>query len=184
MSEGIKEIRNARDFGELAGKLTLLVGLPCLRAEFAFADELVLHFGDPVPYRHPKLAERTKGTWVLSTVGTPWVLQSPGAGENPPFALLYTIWAADTVPASRQVREAALKTVEGIPVAEARIDPESTDLFIRFNNGVLFQVLSKYAAAPDLPAWELQAPGGMFIQVWGGVAPAWSFLRSDVPAAW
>src|SRR5262245_10110526 len=74
----LKELRNSRDLRKLNEKLQNLVGLPVLRAELSYADELLIHMGDPRLYRHPKMADQQQGSWVFDAVATPWLVIPQG----------------------------------------------------------------------------------------------------------
>ena len=68
------EVPGSQDLGLLAAMLDMLVGQRCLKAELSYGEELMLHLGAPVPYSHPKLADETKGSWILGTRASRWSL--------------------------------------------------------------------------------------------------------------
>lgn len=147
------EIRASRDFGQLASLLQGLVGQPCLHAELSHGDELVVHFGQAMPYAVPSLAGEVYGSWELSGRGTPYRIEEA-------------------------VATLAGSTVEAVTLSDA-VPP---DLTLRFQDGSVLVIMAS-DAAPDasLAVWELSMPDGMCLKVWGRPAPAWSLLRSDRP---
>ncbi|AFZ57434.1 hypothetical protein H6G54_26185 [Anabaena cylindrica FACHB-243] len=52
-----------------------IIGETCHQITFSYGDELRLHFGEMIPYNHPKLRHLRKGTWQLSTRATPVYLR-------------------------------------------------------------------------------------------------------------
>jgi hypothetical protein len=170
------EIRASRDLGKLALLAGKLQGEKCLRAELSYGDELVLHFGEPRPYRHPKLQGQVRGSWVLETFATPWMLlQVPGRPN-----LLFGVLPTGSVPVPRDDVEASLVTLQGASVSEVRVT--DCDVNLRFDTGAIWTTLARYAEPDlDLPLWELLTPDRMYLKVWGQPAPMWSWLPSDRP---
>jgi hypothetical protein len=178
-ADDVKEARASQDFEKLKGLLSNLVGQPCLRAGFSYGEELEIHFGEPTSYRHPKLSEKTRGSWVLETLATPWMLfPDPKKGLAYTFGLLRPpLFPA--APVSKKELEQVMANLAGARVDAVQLD--GGDLSIQFSNGYVWYLLPRYAP-PDLnlPAWELMTPYRAFIQFWGEPASVWSYLRSDV----
>ena len=65
-----KQVTESRDSKLLNGILRMLIGLPCLKVELSYGDELTAHFGFPLAYNHPRLADEFKGAWILGTRGS------------------------------------------------------------------------------------------------------------------
>jgi hypothetical protein len=176
-----KEIRASQDFDELERLVQDLVGKTCLRADFCYGGELELHFGDEIAYRHPKLAHKTRGSWVLEAFITPWAYFSEGEPRTSYFFGFAWQAAKGMSRVPEEEVAAALASLSGTRVERADVSAR-TDLTLAFSNGTLLQVFSRAAEPdPDLPAWELLTPHGNFLQVWGDPLPTWSLLHSDVP---
>lgn len=187
MNHEREEIKASRDFKKLQELLQELVGQPCLRANYTYGDELELHFGDPQPYRHPKLAGRNRGSWVLRTFVTPWAIlpegfDGPGL-HGPSFDPVQEIAREAlgkqvTPPHEAELASLAGRQVEKIVVFEGR-----RVLVIEFKAGPIWIALSEFAQPEvDLPVWELTTPWRTYFQVFDRPFPTWSYLRSDVPA--
>jgi hypothetical protein len=175
-----KESRNSTDFAKLYGVLQDLVGKTCLRAELSYGDELVIHFGDPVAYKHPTLSGKSRGSWVLEAVATPWDFLISRT--------LSDVWMRFLQARDQKSRQDArielLGSLAGTTVGNVQLGIAGIDLLVGFSNGIGVLLLSHQAEEdPDMPVWELLTPFKMFLQVWGKPAPSWSYLLSDKPVS-
>jgi hypothetical protein len=178
-----REVKASRDLAKLGALLQdELAGEPVLRAEFVYANELEMHFGEARPYQHPALASATHGERVLRTFATPWALfPEPEAGFAYAFGL-------PSGPARRDGRRApldrlteALAVLAGRRVVAASVG-ENLALFLSFEGGAAWSLLTAVAEPDyDLPAWELTLPSGLYVQAFGPPAPTWSLLDADKP---
>jgi hypothetical protein len=175
--------------GHLRLLLEGLVGQPCVKVAFSYGGELLLHFGDRLPYEHPKMQGKARGSWVLGTRASVWklfleasgvLIGSPGSEPhdypNPPRI-------------SNEEVEAKARAIAGVWVAGT--DPLPTRpgdgyaLLVRFGDGSHLMVLpsppDEEDAADPVADWELFTPFGMYLQV--GPGPTWSYLPSNTQAA-
>ncbi|MCE9532074.1 MAG: hypothetical protein K8T89_13260, partial [Planctomycetes bacterium] len=158
--------------------LQLLLGLPCLKMEFTYCDELYIHFGLPVPYRHPRLKDEMKGSWILGSRGSKWKFS---VGE-PPRLVSSEILTADAILRAEELfqRLAGSQVLEVIASPHA-IPTESEpgiSLLVQFRDGSTLSIVP--TADPDqtgLADWELFTPFGMYLTC--GPGQTWSFLRSE-----
>src|SRR6266571_2810184 len=67
-------VAKSKDFGHLQGMLHALAGQPCVKVAKSYGGELTLHFGKPVPYEHPQMADQVHGSWILGTRASSWEL--------------------------------------------------------------------------------------------------------------
>jgi len=63
-------------FPELQASVDVIIGLPYLFSRVSYGDELTIHFGSERKHTHPKLAEKVRGSHVLSVRGSEWMLRS------------------------------------------------------------------------------------------------------------
>jgi hypothetical protein len=181
VTEEGKEIRASQDFEILEQQLKEIIGQTCLRANKSYGGELEIHFGEAKPYRHPKLADMPRGSWVLESPGTPWAFHP--TGEKGHYYLSGFPWIfPEMEPISSDELETSLSGLAGTVIVAIKAAPVKGDLAIFFSNGAAFFLLSKYASLDlCIPAWELLTPNGVYYQVWSEPLPMWSLLRSDVP---
>lgn len=122
-----------------------------LRAAFAYAGELRLHFGNPVAYENPKMAGRTRGEWVLSLRATPWVLVADG-----------TLLSRSHDEQQHGLRNFA--ELEGKRLDDARMRRKDAAVTLHFEDGSWFMALTepqRRKKATEL--WELLTPSGLFV---------------------
>ncbi len=79
----LKEAKGQEDSRILDAILHTLIGQPCAKFELTYADELMVHFGQLVPYSHSKLTTEPRGEFILGTLGSAWTLNL----HEPPFAI-------------------------------------------------------------------------------------------------
>ena len=148
-----------------------LAGQRCWKSEFAYGDELTLHFGRRSRIRHPKLPDETEGEWILGTCGTAWSLFTP------------TGIVRSRAEVTKDI-EQSVKAIENSKVTEIDVSIPGNILTLTFSNGCLFRILptiSKEDVSDEVPSWELFMPGNMFVAF--GPGTRWSLKRADVPEA-
>ncbi|MGG6270130.1 hypothetical protein ACQ4M3_33920 [Leptolyngbya sp. AN03gr2] len=135
---------------ELANRL---VGETCWQASFSYGDELNLHFGERIPYSHPKLVGQSKGSWILGSRGTNWQLESP-------LGILITSEA------SREEMEAEVKKIEGSTVTKLEIGFPQLDLILSFDHQLCLKILpTSEDDEYNLAYWELFTPDHHLLEV-------------------
>jgi hypothetical protein len=182
-TEQVEEIRASQDFEKLEQSLKELIRQPCLRANQSYGGAFEIHFGEAKPYLHPKLADMTRGSWVLELPGTPWAFHP--TAQKGLFYLSGFPWMNSGLEAvTNEEMRASFSSLAGTNVLAIKATQVKGDLAIFFSNGATFTILSKYALQ-DLctPAWELLTPHHTYFQVWSEPVPMWSLLRSDLPQA-
>jgi hypothetical protein len=185
MIELKREVAASTDFHFLEALLGLLVGQRCLKVEFSYGDELVLHVGAPTPYSHPKLADEVQGAWVLGARASAWSLL---LSDPPRFIESADRPQADSdawLPVTPAQIEAMVERLAGRVVIEAGPRNSSEPgiaLTLALDEGsrLLISPGAEPASANPLADWELFTPYGMVLTC--GPGATWSFLRSDVPA--
>lgn len=182
-----KDVQASNNTDLLAGLLSMLVGQPCVKAEFSYGGEFKFHFGGPVPYKHPKLADKKKGAWVLGVRASKWRLLL----LNPPL-LIEIDWPEELKTATRSSQWKARP-----PVDEAEVEKATSRLVgqmvmdvqpMPFTLGVGLQIVfadgSNLVICPNpeededpepLADWELLTPYRARLQVGPGVS--WRYLR-------
>ena len=185
-------VKESRDLRLLEAMLGALVGQHCLKVELSYGDELMVHLGAPVPYSSPKLADETKGAWILGTRTSHWNLLLSG----PPLLIVTNGEPSNglTVDAPQQTppEEVEQKAESLMGCTVMAVKPEwpfpqasysgGVGLVVEFSNG------SRLAVIPDdgpddgtpLADWELFTPYDMYFMC--GPGPVWSYRRSDVAA--
>ena len=187
------EVKQSGDLDRLESMLGALVGQRCMRVELSYGEELMLHLGTPVPYSSPKLADETKGSWILGTCASHWNLLLSG----PPLLIvtggeqsngLTDETAQQTLPMEIERRAESLIGCAIIAVKPEWPFPQASysggvGLVLEFSNGSRLAILPD--GGPDdgtpLADWELFTPYDMYLAC--GPGPVWSYLRSDVAAS-
>jgi hypothetical protein len=186
------EVQRSADLHLLDGMLRALLGQRCLKVELSYGEELMLHFGDPVPCSSAALADETKGAWILGTRASRWtlMLHDPPvliASDSPPFADEESANEQET--SSQDVEKRAEPLIgRNIVTAKAQcLFPEipgcsSLALLLGFSDGSHLLVLPDDEAEEVTPLadWELFTPYDMYLAC--GPGPVWSYQRSDVAA--
>lgn len=180
---------SSHDLDELDSLLRRLVGKPFLFFRGSYGDELTIHLGSPSRYDHPKLKHREKGTYLIGTMASAWVLE-PG---TPPLR----IFASDDCKVlsgnvrARQIELSAIETeksiVRGSLVTEATsmMSRHGLTLSLSFLDGsqiVLIPV--PMSDGPDdegesplvLPNWEIFMPDHRLLRGWPD--GSWSYTDS------
>jgi hypothetical protein len=146
------------DLRGLQAVVDQLRGVTCWRARHRYGGELVLDLGAQQQYRHPRLAGRDRGTWVLGTRASPWDVaeQEPSTEANGDAG--------------------ALPEIEGARVSAAEVGFPGLELTLRFDNGAVLRI----APDPDeheVASWELFTASGMYLQV--GPGRRWHYAAAD-----
>ncbi len=186
------EVKQSSDLVFLEALLGALVGQRCLKVELSYGEELMLHLGTPVPYSSPKLADETKGSWILGTRASWWTLLLSG----PPLLIVTSgeqsngLTGGTTPQALPKEIEQRAESLIGCTVITVKPEwpfPQASysggvGLVLEFGNG------SRLAIFPDdgpdngtpLADWELFTPYDMYLVC--GPGPVWSYLPSDLVA--
>jgi hypothetical protein len=189
-----KAVEASTDRAVLFELLTALVGQRCLKADLSYGEELMLHFGDPVPYAHPKMVDEQKGSWILGSRASSWRILL-----NDPPAIISSGWPLEQgesfgspteVPvisgeeAEGHARQLAGKTVNAIrPFKVVRLPTPvgvGVGLVVEFSDGSDVTIVpSPEVDDSDAPVadWELFTPFHTYLRVGPGLV--WSYLRSD-----
>jgi hypothetical protein len=199
-----KPVEKSSDLAVLHALLTALLGQRCLKVDLSYGDELMLHIGEPVPYKHPKLADEQKGSWILGTRASGWRLLL----NDPPVLIecgwfpdelseLVGPWANDVSRTAERRRssgeavEQAARHLAGQTVRSVRPErfPLPTPAAAGLGLVVDFAGGSSLAVVPSperdegedpLADWELFTPFHTYLRVGPGLE--WAYLRSDAPA--
>lgn len=159
--ETIHRISTVDDLIELLEIAKRLVSETCWEASFSYGDELGLHFGERIPYSHPKLSHKSHGSWVLDSRGTNWQLEAPTG-------------ILTTSEASREAMEAQVKKLEGSTVIDLEIGFPQLDLALSFSNQLCFRLLPVPEDDEcDLAYWELFTPDHYLLEV--GPQMTWAY---------
>lgn len=153
-------IVHSRDLPALTQLASKLIGETCWRVNFSYGDELMLHFGDRLPYRQASMSGQEKGAWILGTRISQWQVNSAGS--------MIADSETDSIDPTSRVRVLIDKKVLDI-----KIDTATMQLSIEFTDGLSLLLLPESAQSAGLPDWELFMPDGMVLQagrVWSSVA--------------
>ncbi len=168
------------DMGALMGHLAAFVGQPLLFFRFSYQEELTAHFGQALPYRHPKMANLKRGSYVLRTRASHW-LASDAIGRS---------WASGDraslpeLPAGVRVNSVTpLAVVPALSAVLPSFSEFRVGLYLQFEDGAQFYVQPAFEEQPDdVPSepteesdvadWELFTPDG-YLRV--GPGPNWSW---------
>lgn len=189
-----QEVKASQDIHFLQGLLHALVGQRCLKVELSYGGELMLHLGEPQPYAHPKLADETKGAWILGTRASWWRLLL----NNPPLLIeegdldgeLVEKKTGSLSGTSVVAVEPNLLPLHGVgavrhwgPGTSVPTPQSGVVLVVRFSDGSSLVVTptGELEQEPPVADWELFTPYHMYLTC--GPGPAWSYLRSDVATA-
>jgi hypothetical protein len=192
-----KPVAKSKDFGHLQGMLYALAGQPCLKVARSYGGELTLHFGKPVAYEHPKMAEQLHGSWTLGTRASSWELFLADRGliiaTGMPIAGRERADNNLPLPEFEQIATDCLagKRIEAVRLVSAYAQAWPAFLYgtlpgywlqLWFTDGSHLLVVP--STEPDeedpLPDWELFTPYHTYLQC--GPGPVWSYERSDVVA--
>jgi len=183
------EVKQSSDLGRLEAMLGALVGQRCLKVELSYGEELMLHLGTPVLYSSPKLADETKGSWILGTRVSRWILllsRPPTliASDGRVSAEADNGQTQDTPPAEVEKKAEALI---GCTVVAAKPEWHSEQTALRGGVALVLEFSdgSRLAVMPDdeaddgtpLADWELFTPYDTYLAC--GRGPVWSYRRSD-----
>jgi hypothetical protein len=150
-----------------------LIDLPYLFSRLTYADELTIHFGEERKHNHPKLADKVRGTHVLSLRGSAWLLRSGvksivigsgvsslmGTGDVVSKYNLTALESGALIEPKATVLKATPTVVEPL---------NSIGLTLELSDGSMFLVLPtapEAVDADDLPEpadWELLTPSKLF----------------------
>jgi len=176
-----RERIDSDDIDVLNEHLRQLVGLPFLSLRTSYPDELKVHLGAPVPYRHPALKDRVRGEYVLGARASEWILitgkdravhRGCGADENPPGAITPAELEARTtiLPGSRAIAATAYR----MPLTWSR---SGLCLELRFADGSRLEVrpIPDFDPHDDCPPadWEVLAPGDHCLRAGPGIRWKW-----------
>jgi hypothetical protein len=178
MPDLLQEIRDSRDSKILSSLVRALLyfGRYFNKAEVSYADELVLHFGTPIAYENPLLADESRGQFLLGTRGSKWTI----AMRDPPFTISSGESGVDVEEKSRKL--AGVQVLE-VYTADTPVpgQPEAGEvLVIRLADGTHIEIFP--AEDPEkthLADWELFTPFGMYLTC--GPGQSWSWLPSRQP---
>jgi len=174
----LSEIPKSQDCKLLSGILRTLIGTPCLKIELGYADELTAHFGSPKTYRHPNLAEESRGSSILGSRASYWEFS---VGNPPLLVSLDQLESDSSIEVERHAQQFNGATVidavtENMPVAGH--SELGRSLLIRFSNGATLSLVpTDDPDNTDLPDWELFTPLGMHLMC--GPGQSWSYLSSE-----
>ena len=151
--------------GRLVGGL---IGKKCWRVDFGYGGALSLHFGRQIRYENSKMDGKRKGSWILDTCGTPWVLAA-------------TTEVVSSNDASEAELEAKVTALEGRTVVNLSILMPARILALTLSGKYSFLIVPTDAdRRHELPYWELFTPGRQLIAF--GPGKRWSCRASDVLA--
>ena len=187
------EVKQSGDLDRLESMLGALVGQRCMRVELSYGEELMLHLGTPMPYSSPKLADETKGSWIIGTRASHWnlLLSGPpllivtGGEQSNGLRMASSTGASEEIERRGRVvyrmhhhrRQARVALPTGGSYGRGR----------RAGAGVRQRLAPCHLpdGRPDdgtpLADWELFTPYDMYLAC--GPGPVWSYLRSDVAAS-
>ncbi len=155
-------IVNSHDLQALNQLARNLVGETCWRVNFSYGDELMLHFGDKLPYRQASMSGQKKGAWILGTRISAWQINSTGS--------MIAESATDSIELTDLVRVLIDKRV-----LDVKVDEATMQLRITFTDDLSLLLLPESAQSAGLPDWELFMPDGMVLQA----GQIWSSVEAD-----
>ncbi|MBY0522600.1 MAG: hypothetical protein K2R98_04355 [Gemmataceae bacterium] len=194
-------VEKSDDLHVLSALMTALLGQPCLKVDLSYGDEFMLHVGSPVAYRHPKLANETKGAWILGTRASSWRLlltNPPLLIEHampdlfsPPMSAYPVRMGNATVKSSEEVEKNARplsgKIISGVHLIHWPV-PAPMDVGIGFSVDFVGEANLVVLPSPEpdegddpVADWELFTPYHTYLRVGPGLT--WSYVRSDLAAA-
>ena len=182
----LREIHSASSETEvLLAYFQQLVGQPFLLCRVSYGDELSLHFGEPRPYRSPKLKHLVKGSYVLGLRASRWHLRS----ESPPIVVIGSL--PDSVQPNGSIRTLTNRELEqanyiqrGALVMTANVIPNGSGygLSLEFSDGAsLIAVPERADPGETVADWELFTPYSRLLRVGPGLT--WEYIDSQKPSA-
>jgi hypothetical protein len=184
--------RDSSDLARLASMLEVLAGQRCLKVDFDYGPELMLHVGTPIPYSHPRLKGEQKGSWILGTRASRWQLLLGGSGlliqtgPPEPFLPLMPPTGVDVRPISPEEVEKKTGLLSGFLILSASPFPTQSKKGMGFGVAIEFGDGSRLLVVPTeepddprepLADWELFTPFHTYLRVGPGVI--WSKLPSN-----
>ena len=158
--------KSGNDLPGLVAATQQLLGEPYLFARRAYADEVTFHFGTTEEYTLPKFGIRKRGSLVLSTRGSAWLLKSLAK------QLLATDWSPESLESlgrpiadndldSGAIVDTGALVVSANPFVFEQID--SFALRILLSDGTHLTILPTPnipddEGLPDISDWELLTP--------------------------
>ena len=121
-------IVNSRDLQALTQLACKLIGETCWRVNFSYGDELMLHFGERVPYSQASMSGQEKGAWILGTRVSHWQVNSAGS------------IVADSETDSRDLID-LVRVLIGKRVLNVKIDEATMQLSIEFTDSLSLLLL-------------------------------------------
>lgn len=187
-----RPMEQSQDLRLLHSILEALVGQPCLKARFAYAGELKLDFGRPVPYSSPKMAGTLKGSWRLGTRASGWRMMLGEAGLlilNDPVEHPEAARGAELTDDQIEAKANALagkSVIRATPFLTSHATHEGIGLAILLEDGSGIRVIPDSGtdagdASAEVEAvadWELFTPYHTYLRCGPGFV--WSLRRSDV----
>ena len=177
----------SEDLDELRPLLKRLVGKPFLFCKASYGDELTLHLGEAVPYDSPSMKGHTKGSYIVASRASSWVLE-PGM----PPGQLFTSDDRFISRLSSRAKKLELKEIETYPTIRPReivIDtfsvatPSGLMLSLFFSDRSSLTILpiqSRDSEDDDggpLSDWEIFLPRHRVLKA--GPGPSWSYTDSQ-----
>ena len=162
----IQKVTKVADLDKLKEIISGTLGATCWRASLSYGDELRLHIGTRLPYSQQAMAEEERGSWMLGTRGSPWMLE----------CLSETLTTSEDDP---EMLKRKLHHVEGSTIVAFETSYPDLAATITFNNKCKLALLPSTEDDFGLPHWELFTPYMMLLKV--GPGAVWSYVRSDLP---
>jgi hypothetical protein len=192
----------SEDMDEMRPLLRRVVGKPFLFFRASYGDELTLHLGEPTRYSSPKMDSLRKGSFLVATRASGWILES---GSQPGRCFM-----SDDVKIEKSSKRSIrmeLREIEkqatilpGSLVTDAMASPAlgGMMLSLAFTDGSSLVVLPRQSAATEdgdvreiaeeeldpadrpLADWEVFMPRHRILKV--GPSPSWSCTDSSKPA--
>ena len=176
------------DTDGLASYLQQLLGEPFLFFRPSYADELTVHFGSLRQSHSPKLKKRMRGSYVLTTRGSIWVLLS-GQAHSLTLAEPFIKFPANGC------KKVELSDLEAVPPVKPGAQvvwamPYQDELFGGFGLSLSFSDQSRLLlrpspalhdkpdseSLPEIADWELFTPYERYVRV--GPGHQWAYLPS------
>jgi hypothetical protein len=175
------------DLDELRPLLRRLVGKPFLFFRASYGDELTLHLGEAVPYPNPKMKGKIKGSFIVASRASSWILE-PGM----PPGRLFTADDIRVAGPSSLAKELELKEIETRPtirhrsiVTDAFAEATASGILLSllFSDGsnlLVLPIRSCDAEGDDgdpLSDWEIFMPRHRVLKA--GPTTSWSYTNSQ-----
>ena len=178
---------------QLAATARQLVGERVLFGSLTHPNQLTVHFGQPVPVKGPRGKSWTEGTYVLSSVGSAWLVKSVRQGKQVGDfhrARHGEVLAVGVAGMTEEQVGQFLAEMGGATVQELTILPvqDGFRLNLLLSDGSLIVIIPTFTDLEvgtgemddlmvDPPDWELFTPYGMYLKVGPGFV--WSYQPSD-----